>query len=305
MIPKTLILFCVIFLPLRSTLGQDLIKSKGTAQMVLDDDISKEELKEELRMQAKLDAIERQFGSIIEQESRIEINEGGTTFDIVGDRYLKGEWLQTTKEKFTEEYKKVKTRGSKNKIEIWLKCDIEGVIREMAHPEIKFEFTTTNCPDKLCRTTDFIEGESMFLFFNSPVEGYLSVFTVEGEEAFRILPYQQMPVDFGQHIPIESDKEYMFFSADEKHDYFEEFSPDFADELIMTTEMENEFIYLYVIFSTNKFIKPTLNQSYSSEESDLIVPGSLRAEEFESWLAENRILNQDFYFKKLRLKISK
>ncbi len=284
--------------------AQDILKSHGKAQMVLEDDISKEELKEELRMQAKIDAIEGSFGSLIEQESRVEIKEGGASFDIVGDRYLKGEWLKTTNEKFTEEYRKVKT-GAKGKMELWVSCEIEGLIREMSKSKINLDFTTTNCPDKLCRTTDFLDGESMYLFFKSPVNGFLTVFTVEKEGVFRLLPYQQMPPDFDQYLPIVADKEYLFFSADEDHDFFEGFSPGFADELVMTTEAQEEYLYLYIIFSMSEFAKPNLEASYTSTGNEHIVPRSLSEEEFESWLSENRIRSQDFYFKKLRLKISK
>ena len=284
--------------------SQELIKAQGSSQQVLEDDLSKEELKIELLFMAKLDAIEKQFGSIIEQESRVEINEGGTFFNIVGDRYLKGEWLNTTKENFKEEYRKVKSRG-KDKMELWISCEIEGWIREMEKPEVAFEFTTTNCPDKLCRTTDFYDGESMLLYFKSPVEGYLSVFSVENENVYRLLPYQQIPADFGPALPVEADKEYLFFSTDDAHNSYTEIPSGFADELIMTTELNEEYLYLYVIFSQNIFNKPGLDYSSSGTRNDLIVPASLKKQEFETWLSENRILSQDFYFKKMRLKISK
>ncbi len=294
-------IFLLAFLPAFS-FCQDLIKARGSAQMVLEDNMSKEDLQEELRRLAKIDAIENQFGSIIEQESRVEINEGGTTFNIVGDRYLKGEWIETTREHFAEEYVKIKGKGKKD-YELWMSCELTGIIREITQPEILFEWTTTNCPEKVCRTTDFISGEPMYLFFQSPVKGYLNVYSTEDEQTFRLLPYQNMSGNYSQHVPVSADVEYLFFSTDPHHNRLENFSHLNADELIMTTEDDEEYVYLYIVFSTKEFVKPTLDHSYASSVNDYIVPRSLKISEFESWLVENRIRNQNFYYKKLRLKI--
>jgi len=276
------------------TFAQELLRTSGSAQMVLEDDMSKEELKEELRKAAKIDAIEREFGSLIEQESRIEISEGGSSFDVVGERYLKGEWLKTIHENLSEEYRKVKGKGRKD-YEVRMSCELTGLIREITKPEIDFEFTPANCPEKVCRTTDFISGEPMYLFFTSPADGYMSVYTLEGSEAYRILPYQRMPADYSQHIPVTADTEYVFFSTDPKDNFFRDLSSAYVDELIMVTESDEEYLYLYVIFSTEEFVKPTLDHPYPKEEYGNITPRSLKKDEFESWLSENRIRSKKFY----------
>ena len=145
----------------------------------------------------------------------------------------------------------------------------------------------------------------MYLFFKSPADGYLSIFTVEGSEAYRILPYQEMPAEYSQHLPIVADTEYLFFSNDTENKIYDDLASEYTDELVMVTDANEEYIDLYVIFSTEDFIKPTLDHSYQSEGQENFIPRSLPKFEFESWLSENRIRTENFLYKKLRLKIYK
>ena len=277
-------------------------QASGTALFRLEENMSKDDLKDKLRHHAIINAIEREYGTYVTQESFVDVDDGNTQFRIFGKTTIRGEWLKTTDEAFAEEMRKTKD-GRRNKHELWMSLKIEGKVRELSQPDIDFNFFTTNCRKQICKTSLFENGEPMYFHFSAPVDGYLSIYTIENEKAFRLLPYQNMPVIYNDAVPVIADTDYVFFSPYGENDYFEDFSRHLVDELIMLTEDEEEFVNLYLVFSTEKFIKPSLTKPEENREADYDAPKSLQASTLTSWLENNRINNVNFYYKQLRLKI--
>ncbi len=283
--------------------AQEPVRVKGTAQVRVEDHMSKDEAMEEAKHLAMINAIENKFGSYIEQDSDVDIENGKTDFKIIGHTRVRGDWLKTTNEKYREDHKRDRGRKKKNR-DTWITCDITGLVREIRHPETILEFTPLNCRDALCRTYDFKDGESMYLMFRTPREGYLTIFAVQDNNmAYRLLPYQTMPKPYQQALPVEAGKAYLFFSDEKQYDYFPGFSYLMADELKMTTDKYKEYLDLYVIFSTNRYHKPLLKEP--DESGDLIVPRSLTREGFEEWLLDNRIYDPSLIYKRITLTIQK
>ena len=56
-------------------------------------------------------------------------------------------------------------------------------------PKANLEYVILNCPETACRTSNFFDGEQFYLYFKSPVDGYLSVYIDEGDITYRLLPY--------------------------------------------------------------------------------------------------------------------
>jgi len=295
-------LFVIVLQSLNCAVAQKIRDASGIAQFRLEDDMSKEELKEKLRHHAIINAIEREYGTYVTQESFVDVDDGNTQFKIFGKTVIKGEWLKTTKEDFKEEIRKTK-EGRRTRHELWMVLKISGKVRELSQPDIEFDFFTSNCLKETCRTSIFESGQPMYLHFNTPVDGYLSIYIQEGEDAYRLLPYQAMPAKYKNAVPVQADERYVFFSPYGKNEYFSEFSKHLIDELIMVTPHPEEYVNLILVFSTEEFIKPNLDDPEVEESTGYEIPKSLHASTLNQWLENNRINNVNFYYRQLNLKI--
>ncbi len=85
--------------------------------------MSKDDLKDKLRHHAIVNAIEREYGTYVTQESFVDVDDGNTQFRIFGKTVVQGEWLKTTHEDFKEEMRKVKD-GRRNRHELWMSLKI-------------------------------------------------------------------------------------------------------------------------------------------------------------------------------------
>lgn len=297
-------LFIIIFLPAQTCLAQKVIKASGSAQVRVERDMSMDETMEKARELAKINAIEKEFGIFVEQDANVNINNGLSSFKILGHTSVKGDWLKSLDEHFSEKSRKHKNHG-KNKVETWITCSISGLVREINTPEIQFEITPLNCRKVVCRTYDFLDGEPFYLRFSTPVDGYLNIFITQTDgKAYRILPYQKMPEMYRDAVPVSADTAYFFFDADDHHDYFEGFSWMMTDEIPMATNEDKEYIDLYLVFSTIPFHKPLLKNSNDTKD-DSGIPAFLPTGEFMDWLQNNRLYNPDFIYKRLTLTVQK
>lgn len=285
---------------LNCAFAQKIRNASGKAQFRLEAHMSQEDLKEKLRHQAIINAIENEYGSFVTQESFIEVDDGSTQFRIFGNSVIRGEWLKTTNEVFSEEIRQVKENGRK-KHELWMSLKISGKVRELTQPEINFSYFTSNCLSEACKTGIFEHSQPLYLHFSTPEDGYLTIYVVEKDNAYRLLPYQNMPVRYKDAVPVEADRAYVFFSN--QYDYFEDFSSHLIDELVMLTEQEEEYLDLYLIFSTEKFIKPGLGAADVEESTGYGVPKSLHAAMLKNWLEDNRMNNMNFYYRQVKLRI--
>lgn len=296
----------IFFLTILSTsvYSQKIRVASGMAQFRLEEDMSKDDLKEKLRHHAIINAIEREYGTYVTQESFVDIDDGGTKFKIFGKSVIQGEWLKTTNEDFKEEFRKNKD-GRRNRNELWMSLKIQGMVRELTQPDIAFEFFATNCRREICKTAIFESGEPMYVHFKTPVGGFLSIYAIENDKALRLLPYQSMPATYINAVPVDADREYIFFSPYGENDYFSDFSNLLIDELVMLTEQDVEYLQLYFVFGTEEYQKPGLAVNVTGDNSGYDIPKSLNASDLNSWLESNRINNVNFYYKQMKLKIVK
>jgi len=302
--PRAAIIFLLSFINLNNAVAQKILNASGTAFFRLEEDMSKDELKDKLRHHAIVNAIEREFGTYITQESFVDIDDGNTEFRIFGKTFIRGEWLKTTSEDFSEEIREVK-EGRKNTKEFWLGLKIEGKVRQLTRPDIEFTYFTSNCPNKNCQTAIFENGQPLYLFFTAPVAGFLTVFSVEEDESFRLLPYRNMPAAYRQALPVKADQQYVFFSSDKKYNSFEDFSEYLIDEMVMVAEEDKEYVELILVFSTEEYIKPGLKEIIADNDQSYEIPLSLPTATLKEWLETNRINSENFYYRQLNLKIVK
>ena len=295
-------LILILGLTTGQAFSQKKFNTKGEAQVRIESNMSKEDARNKARELAKVNAIENVLGTFVEQETTIDVSEGETSFKIIGNNKVKGEWIKTKDEDFQEDNRNVKGEFG-NETEIWITCKISGTVREIVKARLAFEAVSLNCPQEMCRTTRYYDGEPFYLNFVTPSKGFLSVYVVDTENAYRLLPYQEMSNAYADAIPVKADMKYVFFSQNPDHDYFTDFPPSLVDELIMETDLDKEYMQLYVVFSREPFSKPILNQGKKLEKGSL--PKSLSLTRFEEWIQNNRIYNQEFNYEILNLDIVK
>jgi hypothetical protein len=267
-------------------------RSSGTAQIKVEDNMTKEEARKKAEELAKIDAIVNAFGQYVGQESNLTVQDGRSSFNIIGTTRVKGEWVRELSKTFEEESRNEK--GTFGTIQTqWITCIIRGVVKE-ATPKANIEFYTLNYPDFVSKANSFISGNRFYLWFRSPVDGYLSIFLDDGTDVFRLLPYDDTPSL--STVKIDADKEYIFFSKD--HNNFE----NTADELLLYTSKNQELNTLHIIFSEKQYFKPVLDSNYK-DENEKTVPKSLSKAAFEKWLAGNKTNIFDFLDEQVYIEI--
>lgn len=274
--------------------AQKIVQAAGKSQVRMENNMTTEDVYSLAEQQAKINAIEKEFGTYVEQQTDMTLAEGRTSYNIIGTTKVKGDWIKTISINFSEDLRLETGVYGKQNVK-YITCNIKGKVRKSA-PKANIDFEILNCPDVACRTSDFVDGEQLYIYFQSPVDGYLSIYVDEGDITYRLLPYVLMSDDFQSGVFVESDTEYLFF--DEKYNAYKS---SVVDEIVMFTTKNVEYNTIYIVFAEEKFVKPILEKK---EEIDgRILPKSLSSEEFQSWLSENRAVLESFQDKKVKINI--
>jgi hypothetical protein len=124
--------------------------------------------------------------------------------------------------------------------------------------------------------SDFKSGDDLYLYFQSPINGYLVVYLLDevSQMVYCLLPYKS---SLEAVTPIEKDKPYIFFSVKHAGD-----KGHLVDEYTMTCNNPIERNTIYVVFSPNEFAKA------NSNNVDELLPQELSFEKFQKWLVEGR-----------------
>ncbi|MCX8112299.1 MAG: DUF4384 domain-containing protein [Bacteroidia bacterium] len=194
-----------------------------------------------------LNALEQAFPSQVARTSKYILDnrmEGLTArtrtyFYLTADQYLGGEWLQTTEVRYTTELRKG---------QVWIICKVKGKARPRAQPALPIEVRALRCRDTAtCTTLDFLAGDPFYLYFRSPVRGYLQVFWEDSGGVYRLLPYQNQRQNAWY---VEADTGYVFFSPQRRSESF------WIDELILTADKPEVLHRVYVLFSPHPLSAP-------------------------------------------------
>ena len=222
---------------------------------------------------AQLQAIADAFGTIVTQTNATTVkNENGKS-DVsllsLGASEVKGEWLRTDGE---PEYEIAYEDGM-----LAVTVRVKGVIREIVNAAVDFQARV------LCNGTEdrfeqdrFRNGDDLYLSFQSPVDGYLTVYLLDAEgTAYCLLPYRG---DTGGRVAVKGNRRYVFFSVDD----VPAGEQGMVDEYVMTCGNGKELNQIYVIFSPQLFTKAV---DYAGEG---LQPRELPYEEFQQWLFDCR-----------------
>lgn len=237
--------------------------------------------------QARVDALAREFGTIVTQDivQTDRIRTGRETNDLlaVSMTEVKGEWLGDTREpEYEFSYDK-----DQNMV---VKCTVRGTARAITNEAIAFETSALrNGIHSANADTRFRDGDEMYLYFLGSADGYLTVWLEdESRTVYNLLPY---PRDPKSEVKVKRYQEYTFFNAALGKGMF---GPE--EELVLTAPDETEYNRLYVVFSPNSYSRPPMS-------ADGALP-SLPSDEFSKWLMRMRRNDPKMGVKSINIEIS-
>lgn len=299
-----IIIYCIY--PFHLSQAQQIVRTSGEAQVEWPDTKSRNQVQQEAKDLATIDALERAFGRVIVQGNSTyltNLNTGEQTetrsvFNMIANTSVKGEVLEVLNENYreVEGYKII--AGNREPVRE-IKCEITIRAMEITAPPIEFVCFPLACTNINCKTTRFKENDDLYFFFRSPVKGYLSIYLDDGLNSYRILPYQNMPDKYEGGIPVESDKEYILFSDVEEFDYFKD-EPVQVDTYEVFAENAQDLNRLFVIFSKEPLNKPKLSEADARKtlsdkdiEEGYTLPLTLESEDYQRWLMKQRAYFKD------------
>lgn len=278
-----LLCWFVMLLLSHPLLAQKMQKVKAEYVYYAPENVSLEEAKRTALERAKIQAIADTYGTIVSQSNTTLItNKNGKTdtdFLSLGGSEVKGEWIETIGEpKYDIAYQQET---------LVVKVIVAGRVREIVSAPVDFDARVLcNGTDLKFERQDFREGDELYLYFKSPIDGYLSVYLLDKTQgvAYCLLPYRSQK---DGAFKIKANLPYILFSEENKT------SKDIQiDEYTMTSNSRIEHNQLYIIFSPHSFVKAI------DENLDYTLPRILNHEKFHKWLA--KIRKHD---KNMRLKI--
>ena len=295
-----------------------LVKTNGKSQVQwYPERESKTEAKDKALELAKINALENAFGTLIVQGNTIFIEnkktgekvETKTTFKMIGNTAVKGEIIQVLKTDYKETVQKEKI--NRKKVEVtYIDCEISLEAKELTDSKIETQAFTLNKLDIIKPVTDFYEGDDLYLYFKSPVNGYLAVYLDDGEQAQCLLPYRKMPAGMEEAMPIIADKEYIFFSDKPQYNYFkDDFFAEDTYELVASSE--KDINRLYVVFSKQLLNKPILGTNSDNklliefEKNNYELPRVINSNAFQEWLIKVQQIRNDIQISDIMISIEK
>jgi hypothetical protein len=275
--------------------AQKIVSTTGTETVRMERNMTINETYEKAENLAMINAIENAFGTYAEQQMDMTIKDGMTSYNIIGTTKVKGDWIETTDIKFSEDLKKSKTDNGIVTTK-YITCNIDGKVRKSIS-RAALEYEILNGPNLLSRTQKFYHEEQLFVFFKSPVNGFLSIFLEDNEAVYRLLPYMNMSDNYQSGVPIKSDTDYLFFSQEDNA-----FPGNAVDEqYLFTLKTDVEYNFIYIVFSEDEYVKPMLENSNLIEEK--IIPKQLSIIKFQKWLTNNRVSSDSFQDIKIKISI--
>lgn len=256
--------------------------------------------------EAKIKGIIDEFGSTMSQTNYTQIsNETDSRFDSFSQSDANGEWLKTIDEKVTEHH------GDGTTV---YHVKLKGQIREIVSNRIDLDWAVmangTDPRRDRVRDERFYVGDYMYIYFMSPVDGYLAVYLSDCGDVDQptqcLLPYYGSP---DGAVRIEANKPYIFFSRD----HADAAVTGRLSRIKFNSHNPVDYNRLYILFSPNEFVKVVDREStaagtvaYDSRGNAInLMPRQTDFKRFQDWLTKTRLKDPDMQNIGLLLKIEK
>ncbi len=187
---------------------------------------------------------------------------------------LNGEWVADLEPPKIEKY-----YGESGLI---VTATVKGKGMEISANKIMFDAKILRNEPKIeNESTEFVAGNSIFVHFTSPVDGYLAVYLLDGENAYCLLPYMG---DSDGSFKVKHGQEYKLFS---RKNPAEEENPEEIEEYSLTSDGDmQELNQIYIIFSPNKFRKAY--DRHKQDADGTLYPRTMSWEDFQKWIIKTR-----------------
>lgn len=272
--------------------SQRTAKVSATYTYYASETMSVEEAKRIALDRAKIQAIADEFGTTVSQSNSVVIsNKNGVSeenFYSYGGTDVKGEWIETIDEP------KYNIRHKDNTLIVT--CSVKGKAREIVSAVIEFiAKPLRNGTDLRFESYSFKDGDDMFFYFQSPVNGYLAIYLLDetSQTVYNILPYRSQKISV---CPIDANKDYIFFSR--KHVEKERKAE--VDEYTLSCESEKEFNTLYVLFSPS-----VIGRRRGFDNSIEDKPDNINYKDFKQWLSKTLSRDPKIQLQEINISISK
>ena len=280
-------LMCLISISISAQKAKTVV---GTYEYHAPKNISIEEADRIALERAKIQAIADEFGTVVSQSNFTSVNNRNGQSDIdffsLGGSEVKGEWIETIgKPEFIRSFSDDGT--------IIVHATVKGRIREIIHARANFQAKVLcNGTDLKFERNDFHPGDDLYLYFKSPVDGYLNVYLLDetSQMVYCLLPYRSSGAGA---VKVEHDEPYVFFSKEEAKGNAAE-----VDEYVMTCSRAVERNVVYVMFSPNEFTKATLEDA--KEE---LRPRQTDWKDYQKWAVKCRNRDKELVIEQLILTI--
>lgn len=248
-------------------------KVRGEYTYIAPENISLEQAKAVALERAKIQAIANEFGTVVTQtNSTVVNNKNGQSivdFTSIGGSEVRGEWIETIG---TPKYTTSFENGA-----MVVKVVLSGRIREIVSAKTPLSIKVLrNGTEERFESENFKNNDDLYISFQSPLNGCLAIYLVDSQQmAYCLLPYRSQTNGVYQ---IEANRHYTFFSAKHVHRSISHT----VDEYVMTTDRTSEQNQIYIVFSTNSFVK-----AIDSRKNET-TPRELTFQQFQKWLSECR-----------------
>lgn len=250
------------------------------------ENVTLEDAKHTALERAKVQALADAFGTLVSQSySTIVRNIDGVSssdFLSLGGSEVKGEWIETVGE---PEFDISFAEGM-----LIIRVSVTGRAREIVSPKIDFEAKLLrNGTEPKFESNEFRNGDDLYLYFKSPVDGYLTVYLLDETtmQVYCLLPYRNSGEG---SVKIKHDVPYVFFSTEKANENKAE-----VDEYVMTCGNDMEQNTIFIIFSENDIVKA------STSVVENLLPRNLSYRKFSEWLVGNRINDKSLKAKEINL----
>lgn len=285
-----LIFIVMLSMHFASLLSQRIERVHGEYTYHVPENVALEEGRRIALERAKIQALADAFGTTVSQNNSTYVKNinGKSSVDFIslGGSEVKGEWIET----IGEPTYKIYYERNMLVVEVY----VNGKAREKNGAGVEFDAKVLrNGTDLKFESLDFQNGDDLYLYFKSPVDGYLVVYLLDeySEQAYCLLPYKDSN---GQAYKIRHDVPYVFFSQKTATVNQSE-----VDEYTITCSRAFEQNTVCAIFSPNVFAKMGL------ENSDSYMSNQVSLKDFRKWLIKSCTKDLEMQKKNITLKIKK
>ena len=293
---KILSVLIICFLISPAVKAGDIKKIRGEAERFSPESESPEIARKKVIQEAQINALEKAFGTALtERTMNISETREGHTSNISrssGESLINGDWIRNLT---SPEITKVPVDNG-----TMYYAKVYGEAREMKYNRIDVDcwlLCNGTDPDKdRLRGDIFYEGDELYVYFISPVDGWLAIYLIDDDNEHttqRLVPYDdQKEVAY----PIVANREYIFFSKKTAEPQY----VDFVTRMIVEARKKVDINDLYIIFSPNEFKQvPTTvykHSRHNTVETDIqseLMPRETTYQKFDEWMCKQRRKDAD------------